>query len=224
MGALGGIRGAWARERLGVGGRSKCDGATLESLGPGNLGGKRWTEGVGGMPALRVGWALACPQWLLLRVLPSPSHSLQPPSVLPPTHPTTRTRPQKLGMWAGVTPLYWAMFVPAFLNSAPAAGVAAAPFAQALSLVGAQFVSVCKGWCVLHGSGVGWGGGGACSGRMQRLVAACWAAAYHGGASVGISCRLCSSPLLPQGREGGGAASRRGGLRWSETPAVGSRR
>jgi hypothetical protein len=42
---------------------------------------------------------------------------------------------QKLGMWAGVVPLYTAMFVPAFLNSAASAGAGASAAAKAVSLV-----------------------------------------------------------------------------------------
>lgn len=42
-------------------------------------------------------------------------------------------------MWVGCSTLYWAMFVPAFLNSAPAAGAAAAPALAAFS-------QVCRGF------------------------------------------------------------------------------
>jgi hypothetical protein len=38
-------------------------------------------------------------------------------------------------MWVGCSTLYWVMFVPAFLNSAPAAGAAAAPALAAFSQV-----------------------------------------------------------------------------------------
>lgn len=40
-------------------------------------------------------------------------------------------------MWGGVTPLYWAMFAPAYLNAAPgaAAAAAASPALRAFSAV-----------------------------------------------------------------------------------------
>lgn len=39
-------------------------------------------------------------------------------------------------MWVGCSALYWAMFVPAFINSAPAAAAAATPALAAFSQVG----------------------------------------------------------------------------------------
>lgn len=58
-------------------------------------------------------------------------------------------------MWVGCSALYWAMFAPAFLNSAPAAGAAAAPALRAFSQVRVRLAvgggqSGCWCCCIWH--------------------------------------------------------------------------
>ena len=84
-----------------------------------------WRAGSGRLPLAAPEPARA-PLLYLAASLPSPRPS-QPSSLACPL--------QKLGMWAGVVPLYTAMFVPAFLNSAAGAGAGASAAAKAVSLV-----------------------------------------------------------------------------------------
>ena len=84
-----------------------------------------WRAGSGRLPLAAPAPARA-PLLYLAASLPSPR----------PSQPSSPACPlQKLGMWAGVVPLYTAMFVPAFLNSAAGAGAGASAAAKAVSLV-----------------------------------------------------------------------------------------
>lgn len=82
-------------------------------------------------------------------------------------------------MWAGVTPLYWLMYLPAFLNSAPAAGAAAAPAAAAFSTVG----------CCLGGCAANW--------LWLMVVAGCSRLRLAEGAATGRGLQRCARQGLP---------------------------
>lgn len=73
-------------------------------------------------------------------------------------------------MWVGCSTLYWAMFVPAFLNSAPAAGAAAAPALAAFSQVCHGFERPAIHLCGPPNSL------SAAAGRLLGMQLNCWAA------------------------------------------------